>query len=164
MNENDQARERVMKPLDPRQLQVLRLRGAAWSAVIGLPPIGIEAGLTGPRPLPPFLLVVLALLVAAALIVVLPARRYRGWGYADEEDELHIAHGLLIRTRTVVPHGRVTHIDIAQGPIERRYGLATLILHTAGTRGATVSLPGLDRAEADRLRDHVRARIRQDLV
>ena len=164
MTENDRAHERVMKPLDPGQLSVLRLRGAAWAVALGLPLLAIEAGMTGPPPLPPFLLVLLALLVAAALIVVLPARRYRGWGYADEEDELHIAHGLLVRTRTVVPHGRVTHIDVAKGPIERRYGLATLILHTAGTRGATVSLPGLDRAEADRLRDHVRARIRQDLV
>jgi uncharacterized protein len=164
MDENDQARERVMKKLDPRQLKVLRLRGAIWAVVIGLPLLGIEAGFAGPSPLPPFLLVALALLVAGLAIIVFPARRYRGWGYADEEEELHVAHGLLVRTRTVVPHGRVTHIDIAQGPIERRYGLATLILHTAGTRGATVSLPGLERGEADRLRDHVRARIRQDLV
>ena len=164
MDENDQARERVMKKLDPRQLKVLRLRGAILAAVIGLPLLGIEAGLTGPSPVPPFLLAGLALLVAAMSVLILPARRYRAWGYADEEDELHVAHGLLIRARTVVPHGRVTHIDIAQGPIERGYGLATLILHTAGTRGATISLPGLDRGYADRLRDHIRARIRQDLV
>ena len=30
-----------------------------------------------------------------------------------------------------------------QGPLERAYGLATLVVHTAGTHNASVSLPGL---------------------
>jgi hypothetical protein len=66
--------------------------------------------------------------------------------------------------RTVVPFGRVQHIDTTQGPIERRLGLATLILHTAGTRSAAVSLPGLREADAEQMRDRIRAKIRQDLV
>ena len=94
----------------------------------------------------------------------LPRRRYRAWGYREGEDELHVRRGLLVRVRTIVPFGRVQHIDVAQGPIERRFGLATLILHTAGTRGASVPLPGLPHGEAERMRDRIRAKIRQDLV
>ena len=93
-----------------------------------------------------------------------PGRRYRSWGYRVEEDELHIQHGIWTRVRTIVPFGRVQHIDVAQGPIERQFGVARLILHTAGTRSSAVGLPGLESAEAERIRDVIRSRIRQDLV
>ena len=50
------------------------------------------------------------------------------------EDEIEIRRGRLVRVRTIVPFGRVQHIDVAQGPIQRPFGLGTLILHTAGTQ------------------------------
>ena len=105
---------------------------------------------------------------AAFLLVVWalwsPGRRYRSWGYRVEDEELHIRHGLWTRIRTIVPFGRVQHIDVAQGPIERQFGVARLILHTAGTRSSAVGLPGLESAEAERIRDVIRSQIRQDLV
>ena len=47
------------------------------------------------------------------------------------------------RSITHVPRSRVQHTDVSQGPLERRYGLGTLIVYTAGTDHARVSLPGL---------------------
>jgi membrane protein YdbS with pleckstrin-like domain len=102
------------------------------------------------------------LLLAWALLI--PKRRFRSWGYAVAEDELHVQHGVWTRTRTVVPFGRVQHIDVAQGPIERSFGVGTLILHTAGTRSSAVDLPGLEFEEAGRMRDLIRSKIRQDLM
>lgn len=104
---------------------------------------------------------------AAVLLVavwLLPRRRYRAWGYRMGEDELVVKHGLFIRQVTVVPFGRVQHIDIGQGPIQRAFGLATLVLNTAGTRGSAVRLPGLLHGQAEEMRDHIRAEIRQDLM
>lgn len=54
---------------------------------------------------------------------------------------------------TRVPHARVQHVDVKHGPLARRFGLATLVLHTAGTRDSAVSVPGLDADDAARLRD-----------
>lgn len=105
--------------------------------------------------------------VAAAMLIalwLLPRRRYRSWGFDMGEDELAVKHGLMIRRRTIVPFGRVQHIDIAQGPLQRLLGLATLVLNTAGTRGAAVRLPGLLREDAEAMRDHIRGKIRQDLM
>lgn len=106
--------------------------------------------------------------IAAFLLILWalwsPGRRYRSWGYSVEEDELHIQHGLWTRVRTIVPFGRVQHIDVAQGPIERHFGVARLIVHTAGTRSSAVGLPGLESGEAGRIRDVIRSRVRQDLV
>ena len=150
-------------PLHPDQVKVLRIRTALAAAVL------VAAAFAADLPLretavPHYALPGAMLLLALAAILLLPRRRYRAWGYAEGEEELAIKRGLLVRVRTIVPFGRVQHIDVAQGPIERRYGLATLILHTAGTRGAAVPLPGLKHELAEAMRDRIRARIRQDLT
>ena len=153
-----------MNPLHPRHLTLLRIHyGLAALLLLGVCvfgdpmlarrgwwPAGVASGAGG------FLL-----LIAVAL---LPGRRYRSWGFEEGEDELIVRHGLMVRKLTVVPFGRVQHIDVAQGPIQRMLGLATLVLNTAGTRGAAVRLPGLLHAQAETMRDHIRAKIRQDLM
>ena len=53
----------------------------------------------------------------------------------------------------LVPRSRVQHLDIERGPIERRFGLATLVVHTAGTRLHALRQPGLLAADALALRD-----------
>ncbi|GAA3718661.1 hypothetical protein GCM10022268_28690 [Sphingomonas cynarae] len=62
----------------------------------------------------------------------------------------------------MVPLSRVQHIDVSQGPVERAFGVARLILHTAGTSHAVVVLPGLSRVKAEELRDSIRVRIRPE--
>lgn len=153
-----------MTPLHPRQLTLLRIRTAIAAALL-IPPIlyadfeAVRRGLT-----PPGAIAGGGLLLLIAVVFVMPRRRYRSWSFGKEEDELAVRHGLMVRRLTIVPFGRVQHIDVAQGPIERALGLATLVLNTAGTRGAAVRLPGLLHEDAEALRDHIRAKIRQDLA
>ena len=164
MEANDSPGERVMTPLHPNQIWVIRIRAAIAAVVALVVFVLLDVGLLRETALPAWTAPGLVALLALLAVVVLPPRRYRAWGYREEEHELHVRYGLFTRVRTVVPFGRVQHIDIAHGPIERRFGLATLILHTAGTRGAAVPLPGLLHEEAERMRDRIRAKIRQDLV
>jgi membrane protein YdbS with pleckstrin-like domain len=65
---------------------------------------------------------------------------------------------------TIVPFGRIQHIDVDQGPIDRRYGLAKLTVHTAGNHNSTVVLPGLAHGDALATREAIRAAIRQDVL
>jgi len=153
-----------MTPLHPRQVSVLRIRYAiaALPLIIALLVAEISAADVNPLPFGA------ALAVGVVLILIgiwrMPARRYAAWGYRMEEDELAVRHGLLIRALSLVPFGRVQHIDLAQGPLERAFGLATLVLNTAGTRGSAIRLPGLAQADAEQIRDHIRGKIRQDLL
>ncbi len=164
MEGNDPAGERVMTPLHPGQLGVLRVRTALASLVPLFAAVTLDLEALRRTMMPPGLVPAAVAALALLAILVLSKRRYRAWGYDESEDELHIAHGLLVRVRTIVPFARVQHIDLAQGPVERRFGVATLILHTAGTRGAAVPLPGLAQEEAERMRDRIRAKIRQELA
>ena len=154
----------AMTPLHEDQVHVLRLRAALVAALIVIGAFVLDMAFAGETPVPRYAVPGAVLVVALAAILILPRRRYRAWGYNEGEDELAIRRGVWTRVRTVVPFGRVQHIDIAQGPIERRFDLATLILHTAGTRGAAVPLPGLKHDLAEAMRDRIRAKIRQDLV
>lgn len=59
-----------------------------------------------------------------------------------------------------LPVSRLQHLDVVRGPLERRYGLATLALFTAGFHHHSVSLQGLDPERAVALRDALLEEIR----
>lgn len=154
---------RMMTPLHMRQLTVLRIRAALGAAVLLLLVLFADGAWMGLTPIPTGTATAAAALLLLPWAILVPGRRYRSWGYEMAEEELHIQHGLWTRVRTVVPFGRVQHIDVTQGPLERRFALGTLVLHTAGTRSSDVALPGLLHEEASRLRDHIRGKIREDI-
>ncbi len=154
----------AMQPLAPGHLKVLRVRAALGAAALLLAALTLDAGLWRGGRAPVGLATFVALGLGSYLAFVLPGRRYRAWGYREADEEIFIRSGLLIRSLRVVPFGRVQHIDVSQGPIQRAFEVATLTLHTAGTSGAAVPLPGLHVAEAEAMRDRIRAKIRQDLM
>jgi membrane protein YdbS with pleckstrin-like domain len=66
---------------------------------------------------------------------------------------LHVRRGLLWHAEVLVPRSRVQHLDVERGPLERQFGLATLVVHTAGTQTHALRQSGLDDADAVALRD-----------
>ena len=75
---------------------------------------------------------------------------------------LGLRRDLMWQLETRIPISRVQHLDLRRGPLERRAGLATLIVHTAGTRLSAVTVSGLDEADAERLRDTLAHQLDQD--
>jgi len=153
-----------LTPVHPNLVWVIRIRFAIQAIVIALAAFILDRSLLRDTPVPSGLVPGAIFLLCVMVVAWLPPRRWRAWGYREGADELDIRRGRFVRTRTVVPFGRVQHIDVSEGPVERNFGLATLILHTAGTRSAAVALPGLTRAEAEEMRDRIRLKIRQELV
>lgn len=87
---------------------------------------------------------------------VLLGRNWRSWRYAEREDDLLISRGVLWREETVVPYGRMQLVEVTSGPVGRYFGLAGVQLHTAAA-ATDAAIPGLDPAEAERLRDRLTA-------
>jgi membrane protein YdbS with pleckstrin-like domain len=85
-----------------------------------------------------------------------PARVFAHTRYTLDADGLQISRGVYWRETTYVPRSRVQHTDVSQGPVERRYGLGTLVVYTAGTAHARVALQGLAYDTALALRDALR--------
>ena len=84
-------------------------------------------------------------------------RTVGSWGYAERAEDLLVTRGVLRRQLVVVPYGRMQFVDVTAGPLDRRFGLATVQLHTAAA-ATDASIPGLVPAEAARLRDRLAAR------
>jgi membrane protein YdbS with pleckstrin-like domain len=150
----------ALTPLHPNYVKLVRL-GTLVSAlpfVVGAMVLEFADALPRGAFLAPVLLAVLY------LVVRVPLRRYQARGYQLGADRLRVVRGLLFRSDTVVPFGRVQHIDVHQGPLERAYGLATLVLHTAGTHNASVALPGLAHADAMAMREDIRVHVKRETV
>lgn len=99
----------------------------------------------------------LLLVAAAAFAWWLPSRVHARWSYRLDDVAIEVSHGALIRRRSVIPFFRVQHVDTSRGPLERRFGLTELKLHTASS-GTDAHIPGLDDAVATQLRAHIVAR------
>ena len=77
--------------------------------------------------------------------------RYQRWTLDDAG--LWLRQGRLWWRETRVPVSRVQHVDLKHGPLERRFGLATLVVHTAAVHLSGITVRGLDDADAQHLRD-----------
>jgi len=155
------------KSLDPRSITVARLTGAIVVAIfavlvlIGITVLTIAGplGLHGPLgTFGPILSAVGFLSFCGALGALAyfwPPVRYRYTTYRLSEQGIRIRRGVLWRLAISVPRSRVQHTDVARGPIERAFDLATLVVYTAGTQHASVQLSGLQHETALAIRDHL---------
>lgn len=160
-----------LTPLHPPQKSLIRVQMIIRAVLLIIAGIGLEIALNTQLPLPRGTLAVPALVLALLIIIMLPNRIYRRWGYdmggqgeRGTPEQLRILRGFLWRVDTIVPFNRIQHIDVAQGPLQRYFGLSTLIVHTAGTHNSIVTLPGLKTADAEDMRDTIKAEIRQDMI
>jgi uncharacterized protein len=103
----------------------------------------------------PFALAISLAVAAIALITLaLVPRRVRSIGYQLREDDLLFRRGIMFLRFVAVPYGRMQLVDINRGPVDRFLGLSELRFVTAAA-STGVTIPGLEAAEADALRDRL---------
>ena len=138
-----------------RQLPVGLLRLRRTLLVLVLAPLTLTVGVALGAALGPVALFG-ALLPAGVLLLgwVLLGRSWRAWRYALRADDLFLSHGIMWRQQTIVPYGRMQLVEVTSGPLERRFGLASLQLHTAAAT-TDARIPGLTPTEAAELRDRL---------
>ena len=156
--------ELEFRNLDPRVIKLWRVRHAIVSVVLlGMATIAvISVGFGTGRWLLPAIGWHLLLLLRVVLLFWYPARSYQSWGYRIDGKVLETKQGIWFRIHQLLPLSRLQHVDLHSGLIERSFGLASLLLHTAGTQHASIVIPGLDEREAGRLRDELVAMIGGD--
>jgi len=150
------------RQLDPRVIPLQQVTGsillvviAVWS-LAGLL-IGMLVGASLSAAVRIGLLLLWAVLVALGAWHAFrwPVRAYARTFYRVDEQGIEIRRGVYWRVVISVPKSRVQHIDVTQGPIDRRFGLGTLVIHTAGTDYAKVPLDGLEHGRALAIREHL---------
>ena len=162
MSESDSVADGEDHSLDPHVIPMQRIAGGLFTAAVALMALGgISIPLLVADNLPSwarilmlggwFILATLAALFAYRW----PAAHYRHTAYRVDDTGIEIRKGVLWRVVINVPKSRVQHIDVSQGPLERRYGLGKLVIYTAGTDHARVMLEGLEHGRVLRVREHL---------
>jgi membrane protein YdbS with pleckstrin-like domain len=145
--------------LDRRWIGLTRMvESLVWS---GLLLVSLVVGLIwmrmGPLAVDVLVLVLWLCLACLALLRILwwPRWAYDHWTYRVGEKVIELRRGVLWNVWVAIPMSRLQHVDLHRGPLERQRGLASLQLHTAGTKEASQWIPGLDLQVAERLRDRL---------
>ncbi|MDT9027577.1 PH domain-containing protein [Rossellomorea yichunensis] len=107
--------------------------------------------------------VAVLILFTYLFVFFIPTIKWKRWRYEVREQEIELQRGIFIVKRTLVPMVRVQHVDTVQGPILKKYELATITISTAAT---VHEIPALDVEEADELRNSISqlARVAEDDV
>jgi uncharacterized protein len=137
-----------LRRLDRRVTTAWWIALAMWLVVIVAVGLGVGVLTRSTAPLVLGLSVAGAVLLGGAIMIPLRYARYR---YAFGPEALELQRGIWWRTRAAVPYHRIQHVDIEQGPLQRRLGLVSLHLRTAAA-SSIGRLPGLAADEADVLR------------
>ncbi|MCB1042880.1 MAG: PH domain-containing protein [Acidobacteria bacterium] len=151
------AADRAYYTLDPnvRYLWIIS-RGISWTILLGGMAVSIAITGMARAAITPWLIKgMLVLLPLAVLSIVWPLIAYKHWGLAIREHDMLVRNGVLFKHVASVPFTRIQHVDTHSGPIERSFGLATLIVHTAGSQLGSLTVPGLPQDEAQQLRDYL---------
>ena len=124
----------MLRSISRRQLYAWQLTGAvltlavlAAGQVFRLRRLGLIGGLLG----------------AVLTLVVVPLE-WRGLRYRIGRECLRVS-GVLVRRTTLLPLDRVTEVRIVAGPVDRLFGVRSVLLRTPG---ASLLLPGLTGEEA----------------
>ncbi|MBX9397775.1 PH domain-containing protein [Streptomyces sp. TRM72054] len=136
--------------LPPGLLRMRRLLLVVWLGSLTVA-TGLVPGLLAGPAWAVFALLPLTLMLWGWVLI---GRNWRSWRYAERADDLLLSRGVLWHTVTVVPYGRMQLVEVTSGPVERHFGLASVQLHTAAA-ATDATIPGLDPAEAERLRDRL---------
>lgn len=162
-SEVEPAGEGALEPVEPGYKTVLRVRLVMFWSILWA--IGAIADQLFLKVTPIAGILTLGVpIIGMAAIVVAPQRVYRRLHFRLTERLLQVVRGWLFHVDTVVPLVRVQHIDVTRGPLEKMFGVATLVVHTAGTHNSIVTLPGLAPERAAQIRDIIREHVRTDFA
>ncbi len=114
----------ALTPLQVGQRTVMQINALLPSVLLVIGGFVLGAFTQARFGIPAWPFALLASVVALWAVLVAPRRRWAAWGWALASDEVHVAHGVWTQVHTIVPLARVQHIDVAQGPLERAFGVA----------------------------------------
>ncbi len=147
--------------LDPRHVPCARVGGAIFASLLFLGggagfvflALGTETSRVHLTWIGCLSVVALALVGLAAWFHPPLELRHSSWRLSPFG--LEIRRGVWFRHSLSVPRARVQHTDVERGPLERRFDLATLVVHTAGHQNSEIRLEGLEHATALAIRDYL---------
>lgn len=111
-----------------------------------------------PFQLPIWVLSLIVLGMGLSMIWAVADARRRRW--ALREQDVLYRSGVLWHSMVILPVVRIQHVEVSAGPVERWFDLQRIKCFTAGGMMTDLVLIGLQRNDADRVRQHLLSQLR----
>ena len=99
------------------------------------------------------LLIASPIILAISLLYNVASIRLKG--IAMREHDIAYRKGVIWQQVTILPFSRVQHTEIHRGPLERKMGLASLRLYSAGGMSADLHIGGLSHDDCKDIRQFI---------
>ena len=138
---------------DPRVLPWWRTQLAITTGIVVLP-LAVLGLLIAPARLWLLGPAALILVIGLAATLALPVWWHRVHRWEVTDTAVYALTGFFWRTWRIAPMSRIQTVDTTQGPLQRSFGLSTVVVTTASSAGA-VNLEGLDQEQAAALAERL---------
>lgn len=99
-----------------------------------------------------YLLIILCIINSIYEIFIQPIYQQRTWRYEVDAQYIQVKRGAIKKTYLIIPMTKVQYVNTNQGPLLRKYGLATIKI---GTMASTHEIPAIPEEDAVELRNHI---------
>ena len=149
------AEDVPLQPIHPKYLEVLKAQWIiTWFVVATAAGVFIyfSKNLHDPAWI---ILISVSIIGFATLNWIFVKRSFHRKSFAVRENDIMYQTGWRVQSLRVCPFNRIQHCSVDVGLFERKYGLATLSVYTAGGNEADMKIPGLTTEIAASLRELV---------
>jgi len=102
-----------------------------------------------------FTYVLIAASLLSLFIVVMSYLYDKSKSYTLRENDISLYSGVIFKKVTIQPFLRIQHIELKQGPVDRKLDLASIQVFSAGGALHTFELPGLTHHDALTMRQFI---------
>jgi membrane protein YdbS with pleckstrin-like domain len=139
--------------LDPKYKRLRQVQSALLLLVVAVPLTLVTIAAEIPA-LPATIIgsqwLIILIVSLAWPIIAFPKR-----GYVVRDKDILFRRGIVWRSVTAIPFNRIQHVETSNTPLDRKYGLATLQLFTAGGSSGDLKIDGLATSVAEQLRIYI---------
>ncbi|MBA2498972.1 MAG: PH domain-containing protein [Chitinophagaceae bacterium] len=149
------AEEVELTPIEKDYLKVMRLEWLLISGILLLAS-GFLVFIVPPfQTFPGYIFIIAAFILIIVFYYILQTLAFKKRAYALREKDIIYQNGIIIQQTSICPFNRIQNSSVSTGPFERKYGLATLHLFTAGTSGADLHIKGLKESDAQSIKEWI---------
>jgi len=105
----------------------------------------------------------IAYVVLALLVFYFSYLGFKRKAYAFREHDVLYRHGVIASTTIVIPYNRVQHVALHEGIVSRFFGLAEIEIFTAGGNSSDISIPGIEKLQAEDIKQLLMGKIQKQL-
>ena len=153
------AEEVILHPINETYLKLLRTQWLIFSFFLSAVAVSLIVFIPELRTFKWMLLLAGGAFAIILFQLLLQEKSFPYRAFAVRQHDVIFRKGWLVQTIKICPFNRVQNCSIQSGVLERKWGLASLILYTAGTEGADMRIPGLQQTEAEQLRQFILSKI-----